>query len=166
MNFIESPRIDHIFYGHIFRINGQGCLVFGSGKSIVCSRHTGLKTQQIGLDFACLTQKNGRLFGHFEMEQIFESFDPNENQIEISHFLRMLSEEETLKNKVTSPMVISIDAFIDLCEFNIEFSPMSILGSKVDKFRAIIEGQEIKCIAIPWCETVQARGEMIVGCLS
>jgi hypothetical protein len=167
MNFVESNRKENIFYGDIFVINQIGALVFGHGKSKVCGNLTGQNTERIALDMACLTEECGKLYGHFEMDLRAQAIpDPIKDKVEIKHFLRMLSEEETKLNNVKKPIEISVDNFIDMCEFNITFSISEVFvpvknDYKMNVFRDLIDGKILKCYVIPWCDTPEERGNLI-----
>ncbi len=95
MEFTISERPNNIFYGDICKINGQGCLIFGFGKSKAAQIAS--SDNMIAYDMECLTKDDeGTLYGHFETEIRAKGIsDPIKERIEIKHFLRMLDQEET-----------------------------------------------------------------------
>lgn len=171
MEFIKSTRSASIFYGDLFSIRNIGCLIFGHGKSIVCVSHTGADTKTIGRDMACITEEKGKLYGHFEMDYRSANIpDPIKEREELGCFIRMLSQEETEKNKIKQPFKVDVDKFIEISRFNItfgmaEFMPISD-DSKIGVFKNLVKGKLIRCYVIPWCETPEERGEMVVKCVT
>lgn len=168
-DFIPSNKKENIFYGDIFMINNKGCLVMGHGKSDVCKKYTGENTDEIALDFACITEENDELYGHFEMEVRHKDVkEPIEDRKKLDYFIRMLSEDETIKrfkNYKREIVEISVEDFIDLCEFNITFTMQGFMPdsdySKKIFFTELVGNKKIRCIVVPWCNTVEEKGKLI-----
>ena len=165
--FINSSRADNIFYADIFVINKKGCLVMGYGKSKACRNYTGESTKEIGCDFACITEDDKNVYGHFEMNIRAEGVpDPIGNRVKLDYFIRMLDEEETknygMKYDVKE---ITLDEYIELCEHNITFAMNGFMPyndlEKKEYFTQIVKGKDVKCILIPWCDSLEKKGTLI-----
>lgn len=173
-NFINSTRNENIFYGDIFKLNGKGILVFGSGKTKAMREAVKVDLSpgnEIALDMACITRENDMVFGHFEMSIRAEGIDdPINEKIQLDYFINMLTEETTNKIFKDTPSIIEVEFndFLDLSGFNIGFST-SILQSpltdnpkiRMDKFRELTEDARVKYYSIPWMNSEIEKGQLI-----
>lgn len=181
--FIKSERANNIFYGDVFRINGEGCLVFGTGKTKAAEiASDDLASNTIALDMSCITVGNkGRIYGHFELPiRLEEQPDPVFERIEIKYFLKMLDERETLRlyganegfeNHITI-VEISYESFLSETAFNIAYADFwsdmeempkveSSPSKRMKNFRKITRDSGVRCFLVPWRDNVEDKGKMI-----
>ncbi|AYC54127.1 hypothetical protein P8818_16545 [Bacillus velezensis] len=183
MEFTISERPNNIFYGDICKINGQGCLIFGFGKSKAAQIAS--SDNMIAYDMACLTKDDeGTLYGHFETEIRAKGIsDPIKERIEIKHFLRMLDQEETNKLLWINPHLKELDRlieipyenFIEISQFNITFTapadfPFRPEGlpeierdpqKRIEHFIKLSKDSNVRTFVVPWRETVEEKAVMI-----
>lgn len=183
MKFICSERPNNIFYGDICKINGQGCLIFGFGKSKAAEIAS--SDNMIAYDMACLTKdEEGALYGHFETEIRAKGIrDPIKERIEIRYFLRMLDQEETNKLLEINPHLKELDSLIEIpyesfiisSRFNITFTapvdlPFRPKGSpeierdpekRIERFIKLSKDSNVRTFVVPWRETVEDKAKMI-----
>ncbi|ALA55224.1 hypothetical protein CAY60_021275 [Shouchella clausii] len=187
MEFIFSERPNNIFYGDICKINGQGCLIFGFGKSEAAQIAS--SDNMIAYDMACLTRDDeGTLYGHFEMEARAKGIDdPIKERIEIKNFLRMLDQEETQRLLDLNPHLKAIDglveipydAFVASCTYNITFTapadfPFRPEGlpeierdpqKRIKHFIKLSKDSNVRSFVVPWTDTVEEKAVLIKDAL-
>lgn len=163
-----SERPDNIFYGDIFNISNKGCLIFGSGKTKACRSAISNDKEEIALDFACITNDENNIYGHFEFSSRHKSVsDPINKRIKLIYLIRMLDMKETLTLGLTDIEEITLDAFIKLSAFNISFdtnvSSMTFKpnANKIDDFKSIVKNKKIKCIIVPWMKSHEEKGLLL-----
>ncbi|AXR16913.1 MULTISPECIES: hypothetical protein [unclassified Bacillus (in: firmicutes)] len=180
--FIATARPNNIFYGDIFKIHDQGCLIFGSGKSQasrIASNSLVNEDAEVGLDFACLTREDNQLYGHYEFEiRAPHIEDPIHERVKLDYFIRMLDEKETAKvfqNKELRIINVGYAEFVQLSTFNITFVAPSLIPKppgfpetetnhrkRMEKFINLTNGTDIAgFLLVPWTERVEGKAEMI-----
>jgi hypothetical protein len=179
-DFIITERPNNIFYGDIFKIHNQGCLIFGSGKSQASSiASNSIEDAEVALDFACLTREEDTLYGHFESHiRARHIDDPVNERVKLKYFIRMLDKEETeqqFKDKKLEIILSDYDAFIQLSTFNITFSGQELLANlpgfpkvefpprkRFEKFIELTSGTDIKrFLIVPWTDKVEQKAKLI-----
>lgn len=148
-----------IYYADIFKINGKGCLIMGYGKSKTCRHFTGENTEEIGIDSIRFEREINTLYGISDPTMGLMPLN-NPQKIQLDYFIRMLSETETRELKISDPKIISMDEFIELCHHNIYFGCEDD-NQRINEFKDITKDLYIKCLLIPWCETMEIKGEKI-----
>jgi len=175
LDFIKSSREENIYYGDIFKLDGKGFLVFGSGKTQAMREavnESANPENEIALDMACITKENDKVFGHFEMPIRGKGIeDPIKNKIQIHYFINMLQEKSTKEIfKTSTPAIVEVEYndFIHLSGFNIGFSTDMLENPlktnpklRVEKFKQLTEGTLIKCYAIPWMNSEIEKGQLV-----
>ncbi|MEC1275277.1 hypothetical protein ACR6EC_23640 [Bacillus subtilis] len=183
MKFTISDRPNNIFYGDICKINGEGCLIFGFGKSR--ASEIASSNNMIAYDMACLTRDDeGTLYGHFETEIRAKGIeDPIKERIEIKYFLRMLDQVETTRLLALNPHMKKLDklieipyaSFIEISKFNITFTapddmPFKPAGlpeiekdtqKRIEHFTELTKDSNVRAFMVPWRETVEDKAVMI-----
>ncbi|MGH1142126.1 hypothetical protein [Bacillus pseudomycoides] len=180
--FITTERPNSIFYGDIFKIHNQGCLVFGSGKSQasrIASNSRENEDAEVALDFACLTREEEILYGHFESHiRAPHIEDPINKKVKLNYFIRMLDEKETeqmFKEKELGIVQVNYDDFIRLSTFNITFSGQELLSilpgfpsvetnpqKRIEQFVELTSATDITgFLLVPWTEKVEQKAELI-----
>lgn len=146
-----------IYYADLFEINGFGCLIMGCGKSKACRRYTGDSTKEIMTDFVRLEYSNKKLWGYGDVTMGILPSPHLTNGIEIKYLIYMDSEEETRNCNIIQ---ISKERFCTIARFNIVFGCCDV-SSREDEFQLLIEDTEVKCIEVPWCESIMIKGMLI-----
>ncbi|WP_201008602.1 hypothetical protein [Paenibacillus glycanilyticus] len=167
MKFIQTSRPNQIFYGDLFKINQQGCLVFGFGKTKACR----VAGEDFGLDFACLTRMENVLYGHCEHEIRAETVpDPIDEREKLDYLIRMLDAEETNRYaSVLNGQILSIKYhdFVKASQFNITFTVGSGFQNhsseqRVQSFVTLTEGADIKeFLLVPWMDSHSDKGNLL-----
>lgn len=178
MDYIESTRLDNIFYADMFVIGGKGCLFFGHGKSKAGQVACQSEENEIAKDFVCLTRDNNQLYGHFEMQvRSKEIEDPIAGRRKLDYLVRCLDDCETQKifgDNRLEVKKIDQDSFVKMSKFNITFaasatSQLSQLGigsnnrrlNPVSNFEKLVQGVDLKFIIIPWMNSHSDKGKLI-----
>jgi len=148
-----------IYYADLFKINGKGCMITRSGKSKTCRNYTGDETEEIGIDTIRLEKNDGLLYGISDPTMGFLPLE-DPNFIELSYFVHMLDADETKEYKIIIPKEISLKEFINLAIGNILFG-VSDEASRLEEFVEITKNLKVKCIMVPWCESMKQKGKLI-----
>lgn len=180
--FTTTARPNNIFYGDIFKIHDQGCLIFGNGKSQasrIASNSQVNEEVEIALDFACLTREADQLYGHCEFEiRAPHMEDPVNKRVKLNYFIRMLNEIETEKvfqNEEFGIINVKYDEFVQVSTFNITFVAPSLIPKpigfpetetnhrkRIEKFIDLTNGTDIAgFLLVPWTEKVEQKAELI-----
>ena len=147
-----------IYYADLFEINGVGCLIMGHGKSMVCRRFTGDSTKEIMTDSIRLDNKNGNLMGYGDASMgMIPSISSITDGIEIKYLIYMDNEDETHDNQIIE---ISKTDFCNIANFNITLG-CDNCSNREKEFQFLIEKTEVKCIEVPWCESVEMKGSLL-----
>ncbi|WP_242223653.1 hypothetical protein [Bacillus cereus group sp. BfR-BA-01380] len=168
-------RPNNIFYGDIFKIHDQGCLIFGNGKSQasrIASNSRVNEDAEVAIDFACLTREADQLYGHYELEvRPPHMEDPINERVKLDYFIRMLNKEETEKvfeNKELGIINVSYDEFVQVSTFNITFVAQRFPENetnhrkRIEKFVDLTYGTNIVgFLLVPWTEKVEQKAELI-----
>lgn len=152
-----------IYYADLFEINNKGCLVMGCGKTKTCRHYTGNDTVMICNDSIRLEKVNNELFGYADpaMGMGLKPFDKNKaKSTKIEYLIRMLSEEETKEMKCTKITTISKDEYAELSDFNITFRCENVQARR-HEFRFLVDGVDLTCIIVPWCDDMDTKGALI-----
>lgn len=185
-DLIYSERKDSIYYGDLFRVAGQGCLFFGSGKSKAgMTASDSIEENDLARDFVCITRDEDTVYGHFEMEFRASAVpDPIHKRTEIHYMVRMLNEKETehifgtvLEGAALAVLPTNYETFIRASEFNITFgaamapgiadmfghsSPRFTPEKAMENFVLLTQNSDIrKFLFVPWMETHQAKGKLL-----
>lgn len=162
MDFVLSERKDDIYYGDIFKICNQGCLIFGHGKTKACRKCIEFDEDEIALDFACLTSDDKNIYGHFDIGMMAEGVEDSINErIPIKFLLRMLSEEETVSFSIDAPVMIELDTFVTLCEFNINYQVKQTIEDRKERFKKLTKNKKLYCYLVPYCTTVEHKAKFV-----
>lgn len=150
-----------IYYSDLFIINDIGCLVMGFGKSKTCRNYTGDDTIEICSDSIRLEKRDDKLFGYADQGMGIFPFDRTiAKNTQIKYLIRMLSENETTELKCTKIIEIDKNDYIKFCDFNITFGVSNEMERKTE-FEMLINDIDLKCILVPWCADMQAKGKLI-----
>ena len=149
-----------IYYADLFEINGKGCLVMGFGKSKTCRSYTGDSTVEITSDYTCFEKCNNDLIGYsgyslLLKHQIDKQTDHN---TVVKFILRMLNNEETKFLKIKDITSVDLDTIVKMCEFNINYDQPS---DRSNEFRTLIQDSGISFLLVPWCDSMETKGNKI-----
>ncbi|MFY8264040.1 hypothetical protein ACOT7R_14185 [Clostridium perfringens] len=84
----------------------------------------------------------------------------------------MLDNDETeevmkiFKDNTKKIHLISLEQFIELSKFNITYNisinPKILTpANRVKKFVELVKNKNINCIMVPWCNTLEEKGELL-----
>lgn len=150
------------YYCDLFKINGKGCVVMGSGKSMACAMYTGQSTQDIMRDFARFDIENGKLYAYGDLT-IGGAIDFDMSKapkIKIDYFIWMQFEYEPMVDGVKE---ITRKEFRTVADFNVIFgvSDDTIEDRRIEFGELISQDEHLRFIKVPWCETVEQKGKLI-----
>ena len=150
------------YYCDLFEINGKGCVVMGSGKSVACRDYTGETTKEIMKDYALFNIEDGRFIAYEDLS-FCGNFPLNIEKctrMPVDYFLWMQFEDE---ESVDSIKEVSPTDFCEIARFNILFGVAETdMDARFEEFKNMITADDhIKCIIVPWCQTVEQKGKLI-----
>lgn len=150
-----------IYYSDLFLINNCGCLIMGYGKSKTCRRYTGEDTIEICSDSIRLERIGNKLFGYADPGMGILPFNKEmAKSAQIKYLVRMLNEEETQELKCDKIIEIKKKNYIRECTFNITYGVFD-KKERLKEFERLIEDVDLKCILVPWCTDMEAKGRLI-----
>ncbi len=150
-----------VYYADIFEINDKGCIIMGYGKSKTCRKYTGESTVEITNDMACFEKSNNDLLGYSGYGLMMPPYSIDKQSAPhtiISYILRMLDEEETNKMNINQITSVNIDTIIEMCQFNINYGQSS---DRSTEFRNLIQSSNITFLLVPWCDSMETKGNII-----
>lgn len=150
----------NVYYADLFIINGQGCLVMGFGKSLTCRKYTGELTKEISSDFVCFEKCDNSLIGYSGYGMLaHRPVDPETDQhTVIKYILRMLDETETEQLGIKEVTSVDLDTIVEMCEFNVNFAQDC---DRTNEFKKLISNTDISFLLIPWCNSMETKGNKI-----
>ena len=147
-----------IYYGDLFVINGRGCVVMGHGKSKTCRAYTGETTEQIMTDSLRFDLEDNSLVAYGDAGMGIIPFDPQRcPRMLVNYFIYMQAAEETDFNTIQE---VSNNEFCKIADFNITFNSSDVEERRVE-FKDLLVGKNLKCISVPWCDSMETKGAMI-----
>ena len=155
-----------IYYADLFVINGKGCVIMGHGKSVVCRFHTGESTEEISSDFVCFDLQDGRLHalsGYACMFAPISTSRAKEESIAVDYFVYM--RDDRTAGIETEIKELSADEFRNIADFNITFGITDIKERRNEFRRLLSSSAPMKYIAVPWCQSVEEKGTLLIDYL-
>lgn len=150
-----------IYYADLFKINQKGCLVMGFGKSRTCRHYTGENTEEICSDSIRLEVNNHKLFGYADAGMGYLPFNKDKaKNTEIKYLIRMLDKKETVEFQCEAIQTIDKDYFILLSTSNI-ICGVADEKERMQEFSSLINDVDLICIIVPWCSTMDEKGNLI-----
>lgn len=147
-----------IYYADLFEINGYGCVIMGHGKTKVCRYYIKNKTEEIAADSIRFNIENSQLWAYADIGMgIFPFNAETSKHIEVKYLIYMDDENENHCDYIKE---ISKDEFCNKANFNITYAA-SDMTAREEEFKLLIKDVDIKCIEVPWCDTVEIRGSLI-----
>lgn len=158
------------YYADLFEINGKGCVIMGHGKTRAIRRHTGEETKELSTDMTKFDVVDGELVAMGALHDmamaaglVKETFV--QPKIKVDYFIYMRDVEETTVKEITE---VSKEEFCKLAEFNATFPcqfPNIRIGAddRRKEFAELLENADVKCIAVPWCDTMEEKGVLVAA---
>lgn len=148
-----------IYYGDLFSINGKGCVVMGCGKSKTCRYYTGKATKEIMTDSLRFEVEDNRLVAYGDAGMGIVPFDSqNSPRMVVDYFIYMQASGETDDKEIQE---ISSKEFCKMADFNITYGVYDKEKRRAE-FNELLAGKAVKFISVPWGDSMETKGAMIM----
>lgn len=158
------------YYADLFVVNGKGCVIMGHGKSRAIRRFTGEDTKELSTDMVKFERVDSKLIAMGAMMDIAEAMGHTvdtfiQEKTDVDYFIYMKSAEQTTSKDVIE---VSKEEFCELADFNATF-PCQFPHIKISidnrrkEFASLLENANVKCITVPWCDTMEEKGALVAA---
>jgi hypothetical protein len=183
-DLIPSPNADAIYHADLFRINGRGWMIGGTGKSRAAAlASNGDPAADVARDAVAIIRHDGALLGRHDPGAV--PLDPVEREKRHRHhrlhaIAYCLNEAETVQAYAGRPLAIArVDnkmlAWMLSCQIYpaalapLYFEPMRVSrlvnrNLRVARFLQLTDGAVgTEFLVVPWMTTVEAKAALYAG---